>query len=377
MTPPYLVMWSVRSANQIDQQDWDAADAQHLKGKMITTCGMQSLARICKNMKPPVHPDHIASYRQWLLYDSSESQNLSPELLHIEIHSTLDAGPKLPYPFGHNWRAALEALDPDEESTSRALRACLRDSYRELKDLKRYPEFYGGYRSPTCTNIHATPTHKGAKPTIRAMEALVKNTIETLPKTLAQAWVGEDADAWREAAELEFNTLTNMGVRDHNHSAEDLVNAGVETSPIPMRVVLDNKDDGEGAFLKHKVQIKVSGHNYNMQKGLHYDDVHMHAPAPNQHTSRLLSALHIQMHLKCKPFDINLAYRWADLPSRKRIAVKCPKGYERKGPDGKGLYMVMQTHCYCHPAASKAWSEHCDEFVMKELNPSGPLRPGV
>ena len=29
-----------------DQKDWDAADAQCLKGKMITTCGMQSLARI-------------------------------------------------------------------------------------------------------------------------------------------------------------------------------------------------------------------------------------------------------------------------------------------------------------------------------------------
>ena len=29
-----------------DQKDWDAADAKHLKGKVIATCGMQSLARI-------------------------------------------------------------------------------------------------------------------------------------------------------------------------------------------------------------------------------------------------------------------------------------------------------------------------------------------
>ena len=77
------------------------------------------------------------------------------------------------------------------------------------------------------------------------MEALVKNTVKNLPKTLAQAWVGEDADAWREAAELEFNTLTNMGVLDHNYSAEDLLQAGVETTPIHMRVVLDNKYGGE------------------------------------------------------------------------------------------------------------------------------------
>ena len=122
------------------------------------------------------------------------------------------------------------------------------------------------------------------------MEALVKDTVKNLPKTLAQAWVGEDADAWREAAELEFNTLTNMGVLDHNYSAEDLLQAGVETTPIPMRVVLDNKYGGEGEFLKHKVRMTVSGHKYNMQKGVHYDDVY--APAPNQNTSRLLSALH-------------------------------------------------------------------------------------
>ena len=52
-----------------DQSDWGVAEARHIKGKTITTCGMQSLSRICKNMKPPVqcHPDHIAAYRQWLL----------------------------------------------------------------------------------------------------------------------------------------------------------------------------------------------------------------------------------------------------------------------------------------------------------------------
>ena len=274
----------------------------------------------------------------------------------MERHSTLDAGLKLPYPSGHNnnWRAALAALDPDEESTTCAMRACLRDSYRELKDLKRYPEFYGGYKRPI--NIHANSTHKGAKQKIKAMEALVKDTIKNLPKTLAQAWVGEDADAWREAAELEFNTLTNMGVLDHNYSAKHLLQAGVETTPIPMRVVLDNKYGGEGEFLKHKVRMTVPGHKYNMQKGVHYDDVY--APAPNQNTSRLLSALHVQMHLKRKSFDISLAYCWADLPPGKLIALKCPKGYERKGPDGKDLYMVMRKNCYGHPAASKAWSEH-------------------
>ena len=51
--------------------------------------------------------------------------------------------------------------------------------------------------------------------------------------------------------------------------------------------------------------------------------------------------------------------------------VRYPRGYERKGPDGKDLYMVMRKNCYGHPAASKAWSEHRNEFVMKEFNKPG------
>ena len=73
-----------------------------------------------------------------------------------------------------------------------------------------------------------------------------------------------------------------MGVLDHNYTLEELATAGVETQPIHMRVVLDNKYGGEGEFLKHKVRMTVSGHKYNMQKGIHYDDVF--APAPNQNT---------------------------------------------------------------------------------------------
>ena len=60
--------------------------------------------------------------------------------------------------------------------------------------------------------------------------------------------------------------------------------------------------------------------------------MYMYVPAPNQNTSRMLSALHIQMHLKCKPFDISLAYHWADLPPGKLIALKIniPRGMSTK-----------------------------------------------
>ena len=92
--------------------------------------------------------------------------------------------------------------------------------------------------------------------------------------------------------------------------------------------------------------MTVSGHKYNMQSSVHYDGVF--TPAPNKNTLRLLSAMHVQMHLKCKSFDISLAYCWADLPLGKLIALKYPNGYERNSPTGEPLYnvMVMRKNCY-------------------------------
>ena len=83
-----------------DRIDWDSAEAKQIKSKVITTCGTKSLYRICKEMQPPLSPEHIPLYRNWLLYDSAESQHLSPELLPSERFAKLDEGIRLPYPSG-------------------------------------------------------------------------------------------------------------------------------------------------------------------------------------------------------------------------------------------------------------------------------------
>ena len=46
-----------------DQDEWDAADAQQLKSRIIATCDTKSFYRVCKDMKSPIHPDHMVIYR--------------------------------------------------------------------------------------------------------------------------------------------------------------------------------------------------------------------------------------------------------------------------------------------------------------------------
>ena len=104
-----------------------------------------------------------------------------------------------------------------------------------------------------------------------------------------------------------MDTLTEMGVLDHGYTLEEVHQVGIHKAPINMSVVLDNKYV-DGVFERHKVRMAIAGHKYNLTKGVDYDEVF--APAPNQNTARLLSAMACSMNLKRKAWDIKLAYCW-------------------------------------------------------------------
>ena len=162
-----------------------------------------------------------------------------------------------------------------------------------------------------------------------------------------------------------------MGVIDHGYTRAELHELGVYKEPINMSVVLDNKYI-DGLFERHKVRMAVAGHKYNMQKGVDYQEVF--APAPNQNTGRLLSALTCILNLKRKSWDIKLAYCWADLPDNQMIALKYPKGYERSRGIGDGTqepeYILLKKNCYGLPAAGKTWADHRDKFMNEHFNDS-------
>ena len=75
-------------------------------------------------------------------------------------------------------------------------------------------------------------------------EAL-KTSLTKVPKNLKEAFTTDDSIGWKEAAELEMNTLTEMGVFDHGYTLDELIKAGCSKDPINISVVLTNKfNDG-------------------------------------------------------------------------------------------------------------------------------------
>ena len=102
----------------------------------------------------------------------------------------------------------------------------------------------------------------GKKNRTKAVESGLRKTY----KSLKEAFASEDAEGWRAAAELEFTTLTAMGVFAHGYTAKELKRLGYK-DPINLSVQLDNKYvDGE--FDRHKVRMTVAGHKYNLTKGV-------------------------------------------------------------------------------------------------------------
>jgi len=175
-----------------------------------------------------------------------------------------------------------------------------------------------------------------------------------------------------------------LGVVAHDYTDEMLIEAGVEPDPntgkikaIPLSVVLDHKYI-DGILDRLKVRMAVSGHSGNMQKGIHFDKTF--SAAPNQHTARLLQALMVDNRWKRMSFDIKQAYIHAELPPGKLIALKYPEGFRRHLRDDKGelildengkpieTKMLLLRNLYGHPAASRAWSQTRDSFIMSEFN---------
>jgi hypothetical protein len=192
--------------------------------------------------------------------------------------------------------------------------------------------------------------------------------LKACPRNLREALQGEDSAEWQQAADLEFDTLTQMGVIDHGYTIDEVTAAGITKKPIKFSVALDNKYI-DGVLERRKVRMAVAGHKYNMQKGIDYQEVF--APAPNENTARLMQAMTCMMNLKRKAWNIKLAYCWADLPSDQMIALEYPEGYQRhrKTPNGNEKeYIILRKNCYGLPQAGKLWSDHRDQFMMTNFN---------
>ena len=375
-------MWDVMIDDEID---WDKHEAKHIAKHTITSKDGESFRTLMRRMKGAPHPDLMDVYRIWLVEHSPLSHQLTYEMIpESGSRRQMQAGIKFPPPSGRAWRILCEQhaehVSPLNDTVSKAdahaMVMCLAQAYEDVKRCHNDipARAINAMLAPTADTPKSVKQQRKSAATYsrRTRTNAVTENLRTVPKTLKQAFEGPDAEGWREAADLEMDTLTNMGTVSHGYTLTELQNAGITKPPINMSVALTDKMVN-GVFERHKVRMAIAGHKWNMQKGIDYTDVY--APAPNQNTARFMAAMTAQMRLHRKAWDIKLAYCWADLPAdQPRIAIKYPKYYERYRTD-KGSkepeYMVLMKNCYGLPAAGKAWADHRDKYMLSHFNKNG------
>ena len=94
------------------------------------------------------------------------------------------------------------------------------------------------------------------------------------PKTLPMAWRSDDRLEWIKAADLEMDTLTEMGVFDHGYTRQQLIDLKIcdfkTKKPINLSVVLEYKYT-DGILTRYKVRMAIAGHKYSQTAHIRLD----------------------------------------------------------------------------------------------------------
>ena len=187
------------------------------------------------------------------------------------------------------------------------------------------------------------------------------------PKSLKQALQRSDADAWLKALKIELDGLDEMGVISHNHRISDLRKAGVNQTPVPMKLLFDCKYHPDGTLDKLKVRNVVSGTKHHMKVGEHFWE--SFSASPNIATTRLLQAICVGRGWFRLAFDIRQAYIQADCPKEEQIPVRYPVGMRRYDSEtGEELYGKLIKSLYGSPPAGRNWSKLRTTWTLETFN---------
>ena len=333
-----------------DEEAWDKYEASLLASKSFKVPDDTThLRQALKKLKlTGGKRDYLRLYREWLIDHSPGSESWCESMLPMGRGEYLEKGLELPMPTGRNWRVMLEEEDDRlmGDITSNVAIA-YQTVHRWIKSVH---------------TSHAVVSARGKK---KKKVAILEKGFND-PKTLREAFALPDGPEWRDAAHLEFDTLTKMGVIAHGFTHNDLKKMGITRAPMHTSMALKYKTDVNGCIERRKVRMALAGHKGAMSKGIDYDDVF--SPSPNQNTARLLNALLVSRRLFRKCWDIKLAYCNAPLYNNEMIAIRYPRDFERPDQYGRETFMVLKKNIYGHPAAGKQWADTRDAFIRSRFN---------
>ena len=218
---------------------------------------------------------------------------------------------------------------------------------------------------------HVTFQHLTAGDKLIKISKAMKSTapVDKDPSNIFEALASDQAQDWISALLEEEASLDRLNVFLHDQSPQQLKDLGITAKYIiPSRYVIAVKRHPDRTIDKLKVRRVIQGHKWAMQRGVHYDE--SFTASPTQDTTRLLQALSIGHGWIPYCFDVKCAYQNAPATGPK-LAIKYPKGFERRNAKGEELFAVLQANLQGKADAGRQWGKYRDEWIMKTFNENG------
>jgi len=175
------------------------------------------------------------------------------------------------------------------------------------------------------------------------------------PRTFKQAMHVDQADGWRKAATLEYNTLVATGIFE-------IVDLPTDQKAIGSGWVFWVKHNADGSI--ERLKARIIAKECCQHPGLDYNE--SFAPTFGPATLRIIMAVTAVEHLELRSVDITTAFMKGDLDEE--IYMKQPEGFHIGGPNKvcrlcKWLYGLKQS--------AGQWNKklHCDltKLVFKRI----------
>ena len=176
------------------------------------------------------------------------------------------------------------------------------------------------------------------------------NTAITEPSSVKEALTGEEKEKWREAMEVEMESIKRNNVWE-------LVELPKGRSSVGSKWVFKKKVNEEGVVKRYKARIVAQG--FSQKFGLDYDETF--CPVVRFESVRTVIALSVQHSLRIHQMDVTAAFLNGDL--QEEVFMSQPEGFVAKGQEH--LVCRLNRSLYGLKQSPRCWNEVLHNSLQK------------
>ena len=190
------------------------------------------------------------------------------------------------------------------------------------------------------------------------------------PDTIKEARTRVDWPRWKDAIEVEYGSIDDMGVFIHNITRSRAKSEhNVVNEPIQLKSMFKIKYKIDGTSIdKYKCRRLVAAHPYAC-KDIDFEDTW--APAPNTATTRVMHAFALLRAQKVKCWDICVAFLHSKLAEEQYLLVRYEPEHQSVNENGEEHFALLIRGLYGLPSSPALFYKTLTDFMFERLNTGG------